>query len=154
MTVSLYGHLSDETLRIAEAARLTRLARTMFENLTESVDIRGLAPSQSDNTHAHSGQIGGGGVPGPRCVVLTRRSELRTVYARAREVQGDALDDEMAHLTSRMLAGELDHNSVRVALNNMQWRAARKNPRRYGDKLDANITGDIIVHGLEKIKGS
>lgn len=72
-------------------------------------------------------------------------SGIRTIYARAREIQADALDDEMAHLTACMLAGELDHNSVRVALNNMQWRAMRKNPKRYGDRLEAHIAGDITV---------
>ena len=79
------------------------------------------------------------------CGVAPLVSEIRTVYTRAREIQGDALDDEMAHLTARMLAGELDHNTVRVALNSMQWRAMRKNPKRYGDKLEARLSGDITV---------
>ena len=67
------------------------------------------------------------------------------IYAREREIQADALDDEMAHLTKRMLEGELDHNSVRVALNNMQWRAMRKNPKRYGERIRADLAGDITV---------
>ncbi len=78
-------------------------------------------------------------------------SEIRTLYARAREIQGDALDDEMAHLTKRMLDGELDHNTVRVALNSMQWRAMRKNPKRYGDKLEARLSGDITVQ-VDKVE--
>ena len=51
----------------------------------------------------------------------------------------------MRDLTHRMLAGELDPSAVRVALNNMQWRAMRMNPKRYGDRVDATVHGDITV---------
>ncbi len=61
------------------------------------------------------------------------------------EAAADGIESEMPHLIDRMFAGELSPNAVRVALQNMQWRAARKNPKRYGDRIDANLSGDITV---------
>ena len=57
-------------------------------------------------------------------------------------------------MIDRVLNGEVNPNAGRVAIDGLKWIAARMLPKRYGDRVDANLTGDIIVHGLEKIKGT
>ncbi len=57
----------------------------------------------------------------------------------------------MDHYVARMLAGEIDHHTARVAIWARQWQAGRMNPKRYGDKIDAHLAGDIVVH-VDKVE--
>ncbi len=67
--------------------------------------------------------------------------ELATMIARAREFQAEALDDEMQEITTKMLEGGLDPQAARVAIWAAQWRAARLKPKKYGDKVQTEVSG-------------
>ena len=70
---------------------------------------------------------------------------LAATITRARSHQADALYADMDSYVARMLEGEIDHNTARVAIWARQWQAARMNPRRYGDRIEAKLSGDITV---------
>jgi hypothetical protein len=50
-----------------------------------------------------------------------------------------------------VLNEELNPNAARVAMDGLKWIAARMMPKRYGDRVDANLTGDINVI-VDKVK--
>jgi hypothetical protein len=61
--------------------------------------------------------------------------ELRNQYACAREDQGDLSADDIKTITRRMLRGEIDPQSARVAIDALKWDAGKRKPKVYGDKL-------------------
>lgn len=67
--------------------------------------------------------------------------ELAERYARARDAGIDAQADEMHDLESRVLSGEIDHAAYRAAMDARKWRMARQSPRRYGDRVQQEISG-------------
>lgn len=76
-------------------------------------------------------------------------------YARAREHQGDYLDDEMAEVVDEVRSGALDPQAGRVVLAGMQWRASKLAPKKYGDRLDlnANHSGGVQVTIVSEFQG-
>lgn len=62
--------------------------------------------------------------------------EFATSIARARDLQADAIDDDIADIVARLLDGKLDPNVAKTAIWAHQWRAGKLRPKRYGDKLD------------------
>ncbi len=72
-------------------------------------------------------------------------TDLATQYALAREIQADALDDDMAATIADILSGKLDAQAARVVLHANQWRASKMRPKRYGDKIDHNVTGSLTI---------
>ena len=68
-------------------------------------------------------------------------------YARARELQGDAYADEIKHLVRRVIDPEtpdklkLEPNAARVAIDALKWAAAKRAPKKYGDKIATELTG-------------
>ncbi len=70
---------------------------------------------------------------------LTKNDDLAKRYASAREKRADARAEAIDDLAQRVIAGEIDPNAARVAMDAQKWLTARENPKRYGDKLD--VTG-------------
>jgi hypothetical protein len=63
------------------------------------------------------------------------------MYARARELRADARADRIDSYVTRTIAGEIDAQVARVAIDAEKWQAAKEQPRRYGDKVSAELTG-------------
>ena len=72
-------------------------------------------------------------------------SELASQYAHARDIQADALDDDITATIAEIRDGTLDAQAARVIIQAVQWRAAHMRPRRYGDKLDLKMTGSLTI---------
>jgi hypothetical protein len=81
---------------------------------------------------------------------LASDERFRDQYARAREIQAEVLADEMIAIAddaSNDVTGELGvPNSVAVHRAKLQietrkWIACKLLPRKYGDKLDMNLSG-------------
>jgi hypothetical protein len=70
-------------------------------------------------------------------------------YARARDHQADALDDEMADVMREVREGRMDPAAARVLLSGLQWRASKLAPKRYGDALNLKHSGGIATVPLE-----
>lgn len=62
-------------------------------------------------------------------------------YARARDEGIDSQAEEMHDLEQRVLSGELDPNAFRAAMDARKWRLARQAPKKYGDKVQQEISG-------------
>lgn len=76
---------------------------------------------------------------------LSEDEQLRENYARAREAQGDADADKINHIARGVLSGEYDPSAANVAINALKWTAAKRQPKKYGDKLDLNHSGGIQI---------
>lgn len=72
---------------------------------------------------------------------LKEDDELAHHYARARDEGIDSQAEEMHDLEMRVLSGELDPNAFRAAMDARKWRMARQAPRKYGDKVQQEISG-------------
>ncbi len=72
---------------------------------------------------------------------LASDEEFCRNYARAKELSGDADSDYIIFLAHAVVAGKVDANSANVAINAMKWTAARKQPKKYGDKVQQEISG-------------
>lgn len=85
---------------------------------------------------------------------LSQHQEFQDMYARAREEQADTLADQLVSISDEVDVvvkheGEgvrlaLDATAVarnRLRLDARKWVAAKLKPRKYGDKVQAELTG-------------
>ena len=70
---------------------------------------------------------------------LEQDKVLAESYARARKHQAEAGQSRILDCVDRILAGELDPNAARVAIDALKWNAARMHPAIYSEKVA--ITG-------------
>jgi hypothetical protein len=71
---------------------------------------------------------------------LDLHPDFATKYTRARALQADHLEEDMADIEERALSGEIDAPTARAVLGSKQWRASKLAPKKYGDKLE--LAGD------------
>ena len=67
--------------------------------------------------------------------------EFVAAYQGAFAAQADAIEEDMAEIETKLLRGRMDPQRARVALASMQWRAERRAPKKYGTKIQQEITG-------------
>lgn len=60
-------------------------------------------------------------------------------YERAREAQADSMADDIADIADR---SDIDPNDKRVRIDARKWLAGKLRPKKYGDKVTAELTGD------------
>lgn len=65
---------------------------------------------------------------------LDKYPEFATKYARARESQGDVLDDEIQREADDATSEDWQVRKLRI--ETMKWRASKLAPKKYGDKLE------------------
>lgn len=53
------------------------------------------------------------------------------------------MDDKILDAARRVDVGELDPNAAKVIISAYQWRASKLQPKRYGDRLDLAVTGEL-----------
>lgn len=93
----------------------------------------------------------GKGMPAYRTVMtwLSEDEAFQQNYARAREAQGDADADRIGDITDRVLSGEIDPQSAKVAIDALKWTAAKRLPKKYGDKLDLDLNGKVQIERVD-----
>ncbi len=74
---------------------------------------------------------------------MDQNKEFAAKYATARARQADAMDDEILE-TARECTPE-SANADKVKIDAMKWRAARLNPKQYGDRTDLVVSGEISI---------
>lgn len=67
-------------------------------------------------------------------------TEFVAKYARAREVSADNLAEEIVDIADDK---ELDPHDKRVRIDARRWVAGKMKPKKYGDKLDMNLSGSL-----------
>ncbi len=71
--------------------------------------------------------------------------------ARAREMQADALDDDIQEVVNQIRSGTLEPHAGQVIIRAHQWRAGKMKPKVYGEKQTVDLnhgvqdTDDIIA---------
>lgn len=70
-------------------------------------------------------------------------SSLLARYQRAREALAEHIDLEIRDLIDATSPDNF--NATKTKINALQWRAARLNPRRYGDRIQADVSGEMQV---------
>jgi hypothetical protein len=82
-------------------------------------------------------------MPGLRTVFdwLDDHEDFRIRYARAREIQGDVMDDKILQ-TANDCTEENAHSS-KVKISAYQWRAMKLAPKKYGDKVAIGGAEDL-----------
>lgn len=74
---------------------------------------------------------------------LEAHPEFRAQYARAREVQADALAEEIVAVARKAKAE--DAQAVRVRVDALKWAAGKLRPKVYGDKIEQEHTGKVAI---------
>lgn len=72
---------------------------------------------------------------------LSQDKVAAVAYARAVEIRADLLADEVIHLAD----GDGDPAKVRNQMQARQWLASKLHAKRYGDRIDLNVTQTIDV---------
>lgn len=72
---------------------------------------------------------------------LSGDREAAVAYSRAVEIKADLLADEVVHLAD----GDGDPAKVRNQMNARQWLASKLYAKRYGDRIDLNVTQTIDI---------
>lgn len=80
------------------------------------------------------------------CRWLGKFETFKTKCAGAREVQADVIDDRHGEIINKTESGELEPDVARVILSGLEWRAAKKDPKKYGNNkhIDINNRGTIV----------
>ncbi len=86
------------------------------------------------------------GIPDKSTILrwLVDDDELATIMARAREMQADALDDDIQDVVDEVRRGKLDPQAAQVIIRAHQWRAGKMKPRVYGEKQVVDVN-----HGVQ-----
>ena len=83
-----------------------------------------------------------------------RYSEFRKQYASAREVQADAIFDECLDIAddgaNDYMGDDEKYNGDHVArsrlrIDTRKWMAGKLAPKKYGEKLDVDVSGNLTV---------
>lgn len=70
---------------------------------------------------------------------MKQHPEFATQYAHAREALAEFEIDHLRELASKCT--EENYKSTAVKLNHFQWRLMKISPKRFGDKLKAEVSG-------------
>jgi hypothetical protein len=63
--------------------------------------------------------------------------------ARARVLQADLMDDRVLEVANNVESGALEPKAGSVVLSALQWRASKLAPKKYGDKLQTEHSGEV-----------
>lgn len=85
-------------------------------------------------------------------------AELANQYARAREAGTDAEFEDLADLQAetpeRDQNGKIDPAWVawkRLQVDTKKWALSKKAPRKYGEKAELNLSGEIGIKRIERV---
>jgi hypothetical protein len=86
---------------------------------------------------------------------LAQNEAFQEQYARARELQADAIFDECLDIADEACNDfviddeggvKIDHDAInraRLRIDTRKWMAGKMRPKKYGDKLDLHHTGEV-----------
>lgn len=69
--------------------------------------------------------------------------DLAVAYARAMEARADLLADEAIEIADN----ESDSSKARNQIDVRKWAASKFNPKRYGERIDMNVTQSLDITG-------
>lgn len=114
-----------------------KIDENVFDAVMEDIAERGLSMVKACAAHGvHKG-----------CMwrFIEENDERRAKYARARAQQADLFGEKVSEIAAGVLSGEIDYNAARVAIDGYKWTAGKMKPKRWGDRVDHNVNGEIHV---------
>lgn len=87
-------------------------------------------------------------MPGLRTVFewLDKHEDFRIKYARAREVQGDVMDDKILTVADNCTTETA--LADRVKIDAYKWRASKLSPKKYGEHQQIEHSGNVNVTSI------
>lgn len=73
---------------------------------------------------------------------LNTHSSFAAKCARARCLQADSIDEDIDEVINECRAGAIAPDVARVVLSGLQWRASKLAPKKYGEKVEVEQTGE------------
>jgi hypothetical protein len=73
---------------------------------------------------------------------LDKHEDFLQQYARAKELQADAIYEDIIEIEGDLRAEIIDPSTARVLIDSHKWRAGKMKPQKYGDKQQLKVTGD------------
>lgn len=77
---------------------------------------------------------------------LVQHEDFAAKYARAREGQADAIEEDMAAIEEKVATKKMRADAARVILWSKQWRAARLGRRIYGDRQQVDVNANVTMN--------
>ena len=71
---------------------------------------------------------------------LSKHPEFLEKYTRAREAQAESHADQLVEIADNP---DIDANHKRIMVDARKWVASKLKPKRYGDKLDLDHSGNV-----------
>lgn len=75
---------------------------------------------------------------------MATNEEFARKCAQAREMQADVMDDKILDCADACTPETAHADKVKISA--YQWRAEKLKPKKYGNKLDLEVSGDINVN--------
>lgn len=120
------------------------LAEEICDELTEGKSLRSICKEPG---MPHRGTVGRW---------LDSHTAFAAKYARARLSQADLMDDRILETIAKIESGELTPEQGRVIIAALQWRAAKLEPKKYGDKqhvaLEVGPSAELVQF-WKKLRG-
>ena len=77
--------------------------------------------------------------------------EFLKQYAHAKDDSADADNDRIASVAEDVLAGNVDANAARVAIDAFKWMAGKKRPKKYGDRTHTEVSGELNLSTITEL---
>ena len=82
---------------------------------------------------------------------MGKNAEFSARCARARQEHAEVMDDRILEVAEKVENGELDPKAGSVVISAFQWRASKLAPKKYGDKLGLDHSGEVSVNLAARI---
>lgn len=83
------------------------------------------------------------GMPSPSSVYLwlSKYEDFSDKYTRAKADGQEASLDDLDEIAEKVISGDIEPNAARVAADIKKWAIVKRNPKKYGEKVDLNHGG-------------
>ncbi len=76
---------------------------------------------------------------------LREKHEFSERYTRAKDESADAHAERIMEIAEQAMSADVNPNAARVAIDAYKWVASKLKPKRYGERIRADLAGDITV---------
>ena len=85
------------------------------------------------------------------CKWLIENKEFSEQYARAREKQADYFAEEIIEIADSAEAESAAVSKAKLQIDARKWAASKIAPKKYGDKVEQQITGSLAIQADVKL---
>ncbi|WP_448970276.1 terminase small subunit-like protein [Neisseria sp.] len=85
------------------------------------------------------------------CKWLSENQEFSKQYARAREEQAVSFADEIISIADSVEPDSAAVAKAKLQIDSRKWLAAKMAPKKYGDKVEQQITGSLAIQADVKL---